>query len=290
MILELGRPKTNENRFDKEMRVYDFLDGLRIKYQRIDRDSAMIMKRFISIVIFAVLLLSASSMVAFADTRLSATDSTVYKNLYAAADNSVEQTGGTAATLEALEGNFDINETAYIAVAVYAPAADDYSFTLGFSVENAGDTVYAAVKAGNTVKTVTSDAPSVTLALNKGINIIKLFGATAEMGDANVKYTDITLDSALYEIKGEYYVSGDVNADGKVNLKDLLRFKKFMVQTAEINEIAGELTGDTTLSADDISIVRKYLLDNEDVMERIALSYDLTAVNRDNEVSDNWEF
>ncbi len=248
------------------------------------------MKRFISIVVSALLLLSASSMVAFADTKLSVSDGTVYKNLYAVAGDFVEQSGGTVATLEELEDNFDINETAYIAVAVYAPVADDYSFTLGFTVENAGDTAYAAVKAGSTVKTASPDAPKVTLSLDKGINIIKLFGATAEMGGANVKYTDITLDSALYEIKGDYYVSGDVNADGKVNLRDLLKFKKFMAGTADMNEIAGELTGDTTLSADDISVVRKYLLDNEEVMNRIALSYDLTAVNRDNEAADNWEF
>ena len=40
MELYVGRPKTNENRLDKEIRVYDFLDGLGIEYFRVDHESA----------------------------------------------------------------------------------------------------------------------------------------------------------------------------------------------------------------------------------------------------------
>lgn len=35
-----GRPESNEGRLDKEIRVYDFLDGLGIEYERIDHGPA----------------------------------------------------------------------------------------------------------------------------------------------------------------------------------------------------------------------------------------------------------
>lgn len=40
MKLLLGRPKTNENRLPKEIRVYDLLDSLGIEYYRIDHSPA----------------------------------------------------------------------------------------------------------------------------------------------------------------------------------------------------------------------------------------------------------
>ena len=40
MKLLLGRPKTNEGRLDKEIRVYDLLDSLGIEYYRIDHSPA----------------------------------------------------------------------------------------------------------------------------------------------------------------------------------------------------------------------------------------------------------
>ncbi len=40
MKLLLGRPKTNEGRLPKEIRVYDFLDSLGIEYYRIDHSPA----------------------------------------------------------------------------------------------------------------------------------------------------------------------------------------------------------------------------------------------------------
>lgn len=40
MKLLLGRPKTNEGRLEKEIRVYDLLDSLGIEYYRIDHNPA----------------------------------------------------------------------------------------------------------------------------------------------------------------------------------------------------------------------------------------------------------
>ena len=44
MELQKGRPENTDNRLDKEIRVYDFLDKLGIQYQRIDHDAAMTME------------------------------------------------------------------------------------------------------------------------------------------------------------------------------------------------------------------------------------------------------
>ncbi len=44
MQLHNGRPSDTTGRMDKELRVYDFLDGLKIDYQRIDHDAAMTME------------------------------------------------------------------------------------------------------------------------------------------------------------------------------------------------------------------------------------------------------
>lgn len=44
MELQKGRPENTDNRLDKEIRVYDFLDKLGIQYQRIDHEATMTME------------------------------------------------------------------------------------------------------------------------------------------------------------------------------------------------------------------------------------------------------
>lgn len=44
MELQKGRPENTDNRLDKEIRVYDFLDKHGIQYQRIDHEAAMTME------------------------------------------------------------------------------------------------------------------------------------------------------------------------------------------------------------------------------------------------------
>ena len=44
MELQNGRPANTDDRLDKEVRVYDFLDDLGIEYQRIDHEAAMTME------------------------------------------------------------------------------------------------------------------------------------------------------------------------------------------------------------------------------------------------------
>lgn len=44
MILQSGRPADSAGRLEKELRVYDLLDRLGIRYQRVDHESAMTME------------------------------------------------------------------------------------------------------------------------------------------------------------------------------------------------------------------------------------------------------
>ena len=44
MELQKGRPENTDNRLNKEIRVYDFLDKLGIQYQRIDHEAVMTME------------------------------------------------------------------------------------------------------------------------------------------------------------------------------------------------------------------------------------------------------
>ena len=44
MELQNGRPANTDDRLDKEVRVYDFLDNLGIEYQRIDHEAAVTME------------------------------------------------------------------------------------------------------------------------------------------------------------------------------------------------------------------------------------------------------
>lgn len=44
MLLEKGKPKSEENRLKKELDAYSFLDGLNIEFERVDHDPAMTME------------------------------------------------------------------------------------------------------------------------------------------------------------------------------------------------------------------------------------------------------
>lgn len=49
LILENGRPRSNENRLAKEIRTYDLLDSLQIPYMRVDHEAAETMEACIAI-------------------------------------------------------------------------------------------------------------------------------------------------------------------------------------------------------------------------------------------------
>lgn len=248
------------------------------------------MKKILAIIISFGFILSANTFMSFAASptvTLSVAEDSVYKNLYTvSADGSaVEDTHAVSASLESLSGYIDSAQTAYIAFAVYAPKTGDYNFKLSFT---GGD--YAAVKVGNTVKTVDSSLGEFTLTLSEGVNLITCFGATAELEGAAITYKDLICEDSLYEIAGNFYFMADVNSDTVVDIRDLVRLKKYMANVSEINVLAADLSGDSYVTTADMIILRKCLLGDTAAKEAVVLQYDLIAVNRDNEVPDNWDF
>lgn len=49
MVLQWGRPAELAGREPKEIRVYDFLDGLQVEYQRVDHQAAMTMEACVAV-------------------------------------------------------------------------------------------------------------------------------------------------------------------------------------------------------------------------------------------------
>ena len=49
LTLAQGRPETNDERLEKEIRTYDLLDKLGIPYERVDHEAADTMEAFLAI-------------------------------------------------------------------------------------------------------------------------------------------------------------------------------------------------------------------------------------------------
>lgn len=245
------------------------------------------MKKVFAVIISVCLILSAGTLMASAapSVTVGVTDGNAYKNLFAVSGTSaVEDASAEAVAKDQLAGYVDNNKTAYVAFAVYADKAGDYNFVLNFS-----GTDTAAVKVGTTVKTVSSGT-EFALSLEKGVNLIICFGATAEDGDKAITYTGLVCEDSLYEIEGDFYIGADANADGRVNIIDLVRIKKHLASGTEISTLAADLTGEGTVDVNDVTAMRKCLLGVEGAKEKATVNYNLTFVNRDNDVSDNWDF
>ena len=60
---------------------------------------------------------------------------------------------------------------------------------------------------------------------------------------------------------------GDVNGDGKVNAKDVLKIRKALVgnETGTYYKAAGDVNADKNVNAKDVLKIRKYLVDKTSV-------------------------
>ena len=64
----------------------------------------------------------------------------------------------------------------------------------------------------------------------------------------------------------KYYIAGDVNEDGAVDLKDLVSLKKLSVSAAVKTAPAADFDSDGKISANDFVVLRQMLLDYDDDM------------------------
>ncbi len=177
---------------------------------------------------------------------------------------------------------------AYIAFAVEAPADGNYDMQLRFKigsgntenfdayVEKYGNPYASVVANGKYYRAVHSGrngwiSPSNVLSveLKKGINIIYAFATTKELEEAiggiYIDYDYLLMQKGLKAVECDLYYYGDANSDKFVDLKDLLRIKRFIADPANVtcDENSSNLDGDSayTVNASDVALFKRMLLD-----------------------------
>lgn len=94
--------------------------------------------------------------------------------------------------------------------------------------------------------------------------------ALTEYGFFNYYLNDIynPHSDGILEINNEYFletkaklISGDVNGDGDVDIRDIVRLKKHFAENADIRKYNTDLTADSEITADDMIELKKYLFD-----------------------------
>lgn len=81
--------------------------------------------------------------------------------------------------------------------------------------------------------------------------------------DDNVKNRkfELCLDNVIIDTKNNYPELGDVNADGAVDILDLIRMKKYFAsEVAEINITAADIDANGDITANDLVMLRQILL------------------------------
>ena len=134
----------------------------------------------------------------------------------------------------------------YIAYAVKTEKAGFYAFDLDCS---------EVLVNGADAYPVTNPSNAVYLALKQGINIIYCKDAERVSAQTGVSLAE-----------GDYVRFGDINDDQKVDVKDLVRMKKHISDDQiEVNADAADLNFDKTINANDLVLLRKQLLNINDV-------------------------
>ncbi len=73
---------------------------------------------------------------------------------------------------------------------------------------------------------------------------------------------DNTVDGSIFDFKP---LQGDVNADGYLNMRDMVRYKKYVVEYegATVDEDVADMNGDSLYNADDLVDLQ------DDIIERV---------------------
>lgn len=181
-----------------------------------------------------------------------------------------------------------LNENSgYLAYPVYAEYSGTYSFKLRyrFNCDNASS--YESYKTENGIPgavavvngqkyTFSSSAllgtfgtsNEVKIALNEGVNVLYLMAPSSELvtaiSGAAIDYDCLFVENTLTACQGTFVLSGDVNGDKTVDIRDLVRMKRYLVKdTVSINRFAADVNTqdeDSVLNAQDLSLIRTILL------------------------------
>ncbi len=215
-----------------------------------------------------------------------------YKNLYSADESGAAvQTGAPALMKNAEIAEYLNQKSAYVAAAFNAPESGEYTFKTDFKVISSNadklagyyaannEYPYAYMVANGTAyrmdyeSTDGSFASSgeIKIALNAGTNIVYFMGATAELAaklsGAAICYDRVYSEEAIEAVNVDFVVPGDLNSDSCVDIRDLVRFKRHLALedvSIAYDSIDALITGDTDseYTADDLAVLRLYLLDS----------------------------
>lgn len=191
-----------------------------------------------------------------------------------------------------LEKYIDQN-TSYVVFAVNAPSDGTYSMKLRFNIgckdnsqalydrftAEGGSRPYAALLVNGKAYKVehptqcgwisTSDIFNIDL--KEGVNYIYAFAPTKEIMDimtgAYIDFDALIMQRGLTQADANLYILGDTTGDTYFDLRDLLRFKRYLAEPSGLNldHVSANLDGDSlyNFDANDIAILVKMLLDPE---------------------------
>ena len=173
--------------------------------------------------------------------------------------------------------SLDQNNVSYIAYAVKTEKAGFYAFKLDFTSSDIHAFAPVVVNGANAYKF--KDAQDIVyLALKKGINMIYCMGATDDFKDAAITYNSLSAQPGVVMAQGDYVVFGDSNGDSQINIKDLVRMKKYLSDgSTQINFTAADLNFNNAINANDLVLMRKYLLAMEDTRHLTWLGFKESA-------------
>ena len=103
--------------------------------------------------------------------------------------------------------------------------------------------------------------------LKKGINIIYAFAMAKDIADklggAYIDYDYLLMEKGLEQIDSDLYFLGDANGDGTVDIKDILRTKKFIADPKNVkcDELSANMNEDAAyrIDASDLAIMKRLI-------------------------------
>lgn len=174
--------------------------------------------------------------------------------------------------------DFPESDNSYAAVSVCVPHDGAYDIELGVKLQtestNSDFTPYAPLLINGQyckacLNKFNEDTTTVPLKANlkKGVNTVYMLSADSEMSencpDFSMQYSYIRLPASVDMASADMYLLGDVNSDTYVDVKDLLRIKKFIADSeTDCYEVAANVDCDVlgNINADDIVALKKLLI------------------------------
>ena len=176
------------------------------------------------------------------------------------------------------ETGFPKSDNSYAAIAVCVPSDGEYNLELGVKLQtefaNSDIEPYASLLVNgkyykayfNALNEDASTVP-VTVNLNRGVNSIYILSTdlemSAEYSDFSMQYSYVKLPASVDAASADMYLLGDINADTYVDIRDLLRIKRYIADNkTDCYAVAANVNGDNlgNIDADDMVALKKLLI------------------------------